>query len=54
MKENKKFELYKDDFDDFSFVNPKDAVEDIANNPKKSAEDLQNDTLGPINISLYR
>ena len=35
MKEINKFELYKDDFEYFPFVNSKDAVEEIANKPNK-------------------
>ena len=52
-EENNVFELYKDNFDDFSFVNLKDAVEEIANSANISAEVLQNDTLGPITINIF-
>ena len=53
-EQNNKFELYKDKFDDFSFAKLKDAIEEISNIPDISPKDLQNDTLGPIIISIYR
>ena len=53
-EQKNKFELYIDKFDDFSFAKSKDAVEEISKFPVISPEDLQNDTLGPIIISIYR
>ena len=51
---NNKFELYEDSFNDSSFVNSKNVVEEVVNVPNISDKDLQNDTLGPIIIGVYR
>ena len=46
-KENNKFELYADTFDEFSFLELKDEVEEILNIPEITNDHLENETLAP-------
>ena len=53
-KENNKFELYTDTFDEFSFEELKDEVEEILNIPEITDDHLEDDTLAPRIIETYR
>ena len=46
-KENNKFELYTDTFDEFSFEELKDEVEEILNIPEITDDHLEDETLAP-------
>ena len=48
------FELYRENFDEFSFAEPKNVVEEIINDSDISPEDLRDDTKGPSIISVCR
>ena len=52
-KENNKFELSADTFDEFSFEEPKDEVEEILDIPKITYYHLEDETLGPRIIKTY-
>ena len=53
-KENNKFELYTDTFDEFSFEEVKDEVEEILNIPEITDDDLEDDILAPRIAETYR
>ena len=44
---NEKFEFYTDTFDEFSFEELKDEVEEILNIPNITNDHLKDETLGP-------
>ena len=46
-KENKKFELYTDTFDEYSFEEIKDEVEEILHIPEITDDHLEDDILAP-------
>ena len=52
-KENKNFELYTDTFDEFSFEELKDEVEEILNNPNITDDHLEDETLAPRIAETY-
>ena len=52
-KENNQFELYTDTFDEFSFAELKDEVEEILNIPNIKDAPLEDDTLGPQIAKTY-
>ena len=52
-KENNKFELYTDTFDEFSFMELKDEVEETLNIPNITDDHLEDDTLGPQIAKTY-
>ena len=52
-KENNKFELYTDTFDEFSFEELKDEVEEILNIPEITDDHLEDDTLAPRIAETY-
>ena len=49
-----KFENYKDIFDEFSFEDFKDELEEILSNSDITPYHLQHETIGPRNIQAYR
>ena len=53
-KENNKFELYTDNFDEFSFEELKDELEGILNISDFTPYHLQHETVGPRIIQAYR
>ena len=53
-KENNKFELYTDTFDEFSFEELKDDVEEILNIPEITDDHLEDDILAPRIAETYR
>ena len=53
-KENNKFELYTDTFDEFSFEELKSDVEEILNIPKITDDHLEDDILAPRIAETYR
>ena len=53
-KENNKFELYTDTFDEFSFLELKDEVEEILNIPEITDDHLEDDILAPRIAETYR
>ena len=53
-QENKKFELHTDLFDDFSFAELKDELEEILDFSKSSAEHLQDKLLRPRIFKAYK
>ena len=53
-KENNKFELYTDAFDEFSFEELKDEVGEILNIPEITDDYLEDRTLGPRIAETYR
>ena len=53
-KENNKFELYTDTFDEFSFEELKDELEEILNIPNITDEHLQHETLAPHIIEAFK
>ena len=53
-KKNNKFELYTDTFDEFSFEELKDELEEIRNIPIITDEHLQHETLAPHIIEAYK
>ena len=52
-KENNKFELYTDAFDEFSFEELKDELEEILNIPEITDDHLEDDTLAPRIAETY-
>ena len=52
-KENNKFELYTDTFDEFSFEELKDEVEEILNIPEITDDLLEDETLAPRIAETY-
>ena len=52
-KENNKFELYTDTFDEFSFEELKDEIEEILDIPNNTDDHLEDDTLAPRIIETY-
>ena len=52
-KENNKFELYTDTFDEFSFEELKDEIEEILNIPKITDDVLEDDILAPRIAETY-
>ena len=52
-KEKNKFELYTDTFDEFSFTELEDEVEEILNIPNITDAHLENDKLGPQIAKTY-
>ena len=52
-KENNKFELYTDTFDEFSFEELKDEVEEILNIPEITDNHLEDESLGPCIAETY-
>ena len=52
-KENNKFELYTDTFDEFSFEELKDEVEEILNIPEVTDDHLEDDILAPRIAETY-
>ena len=53
-KENNKFELYTDTFDEFSFEQLKDKVKEILNIPEITDSLLEDETLTPLIIDTYQ
>ena len=53
-RENNKFELYTDTFDEFSFEELKNEVEMIVNLPDITPDDLEDDIVGPRVFQAYR
>ena len=52
-KENNKFELYTDTFDEFSFEELKDEVEELLNIPEITDDHLEDETLAPRIAETY-
>ena len=52
-EENNKFELYTDTFDEFSFLELKDEVEEILNIPEITDDHLEDETLAPRIAETY-
>ena len=52
-KENNKFELYTDTFDEFSFEELKDEIEEILNIPEITDNHLEDETLAPRIAETY-
>ena len=52
-KENNKFELFTDTFDDFSFAELKDEVEEIFKISNVTDDHLEDETIGPRIIRTY-
>ena len=52
-KENIKFERYTDTFDEFSFLELKDELEEILNIPNITDSHLEDETLAPRIIETY-
>ena len=52
-KENNKFELYTDTFDEFSFTELKDELEEILNIPNNTEDHLEDETLAPRIAETY-
>ena len=52
-KEDNKFELYTDTFDEFSFEELKDEVEEILNIPNTTDDHLEDETIAPRIIKAY-
>ena len=53
-EENKKFELYTDTFDEFSFTELQGELEEILNIPKITDDHLEDETIVPHIIEAYR
>ena len=53
-KENNKFELYTDTFDEYSFAELNDEVEEIFNIPEITDSHLEDETLTPLIIDTYQ
>ena len=53
-KENNKFELYADTFDEFSFEELKDDVEEVLNVPEITDSHLEDETLFPLITDTYQ
>ena len=54
LTEKNKFELYTDSFDEFSFQELKNELDEILNVRYISPKDLEDNTIGPRNINAYR
>ena len=52
-KENNKFDLYTDNFDEYSFAELKDEVEEILKIPNITNDHLEDDILGPQIAKTY-
>ena len=52
-KENNKFELYTDSFDEFSFEELKDEVDELLNIPEITVDHLEDETLAPRIAETY-
>ena len=52
-EENKKFELYTENFDEFSFTELKDELEKILNLSDITPKHLQHDIVGPRILTEY-
>ena len=52
-KENNKFELYTDTFDEFSIEELKDELEEILNKPNNTDSHLEDETLAPRIVETY-
>ena len=52
-EENNKFELCTDTFDEFSFAELEDELEDMLNNSDITPKNPNDDTMGPRNIQVY-
>ena len=52
-KENNKFQLYRDSSNKFGFIELKDELEEILNNPHIADDHLEDEILGPRNIDEY-
>ena len=50
---NNKLELYTDTFDDFSFDEIKDELEEILDIPNITDDHLEHETIGPRIIKFY-
>ena len=53
-KENNKFELYTDTFDEFSFLKLKDELEEFLNIPNITDSHLEDETLAPLIIDTHQ
>ena len=53
-EDNNKFELYTDTFDEFSFTELKDELEETPGISNITSEHLQDEMIGPLIISTYR
>ena len=53
-RDNNKFELYTDTFDEFSFEELKDEVEEILNIPNIRDDHLEDETLAPRIAETYQ
>ena len=53
-KENNKFELYTDSFDEFSFLELKDELEEILNIPNVTDSHLEDETIALLTIDTYQ
>ena len=53
-KENNKFELYTDTFDEFSFTELKDELEEFLDIPSITDEHLHHETIAPRIIEAYK
>ena len=53
-EENNKFELYTDTFDEFSFTERKDELEEILDVTDISPRNLEDNTMGPRLFISYR
>ena len=53
-KENNKFELYTDTFDEFSYEELKNEVGEILNSPEITDSHLEDETLSPLIIDTYQ
>ena len=53
-EENNKFELFTDNFDEFSFFEPKDELEEILNTSDITPSHLQHEINGPRATQTYK
>ena len=53
-QENNKLDFYADTFDEFSFTEPKDELEEILNTSDITPYHLQHETVGPSLITAYK
>ena len=53
-KENNKFDLYTDTFDEFLFLEIKDEIEEILNIPNITDSHLEDERLTPLIIDTYQ
>ena len=54
IEENIRFELYTDNFDEFSFEELKDELEEVLNNSDITPSPLRHETLRPRSIQAYK